>query len=100
MYVFTPSTTNGSSSAPALTFNNDTNTGIYQNVRDQIVFVSNGTQIASIDSNLNIGTGYTGGQWDTPHLTMGLIHIWYDNINNTIRFKLGAPTCYDDGVAT
>jgi len=52
----------GSASSPALTFTNDTNTGLYRLAADKIGLITGGsaTQGITIDSSGNVGIGTTG----------------------------------------
>ena len=47
----------GSASAPSLTFNGDTNTGLFQSGADALSLVTAGTQRLRVDSNGNVGIG-------------------------------------------
>jgi hypothetical protein len=47
----------GTVSAPALTFNSDTNMGIYRGGTDILKFVTAGTDAITIDANQNVGIG-------------------------------------------
>ncbi len=49
----------GSASAPALTFNSDTNMGIYRGGTDILKLVTAGTDAVTIDASQNVGIGTT-----------------------------------------
>ena len=51
----------GTVSAPALTFNSDTNMGIYRGGTDILKFVTAGTDAITIDASQNVGIGTSSG---------------------------------------
>jgi hypothetical protein len=55
----------GTVSAPALTFNSDTNMGIYRGGTDILKFVTAGTDAVTIDASQNVGISTVPSNWNT-----------------------------------
>lgn len=43
-----------------------------------------------------VGSNTGAGDWQGPHMIMGIYHIWVDDTGD-LRIKSGAPTSHDDG---
>jgi hypothetical protein len=55
----------GTASAPSITANGDTNTGIFFPAADTVGISTGGTERARVDSSGNLGLGVTPSAWDT-----------------------------------
>ena len=55
----------GSASAPSITANGDTNTGIFFPAADTIAFAEGGVEAMRLDSSGNMGLGVTPSAWNT-----------------------------------
>jgi hypothetical protein len=80
----------GTVSAPALTFNSDTNMGIYRGGTDILKFVTAGTDAITIDASQNVGIGIATPTSKLQLLggTSGLDQLSLSSnlTNNTIKF--------------
>ena len=61
----------GSASAPTLTNDGDTNTGIFFPAADTVGIATGGTERARVDSSGNLGLGVTPATWSTPAFNFG-----------------------------
>jgi hypothetical protein len=61
----------GSASAPSITANGDTNTGIFFPAADTVGITTGGTERARVDSSGNLGLGVTPATWSTPAFNFG-----------------------------
>jgi hypothetical protein len=61
----------GSASAPSITANGDTNTGLFFPAADTVGIATGGTERARVDSSGNLGLGVTPATWSTPAFNFG-----------------------------
>ena len=76
----------GSASAPALTFNSDTNMGLYRGGTDILKFVTAGADAVTIDASQNVGIGVVPEAWQSTRSALQVgdsTAVWGDGSKNS-----------------
>jgi len=87
----------GSASAPSITANGDTNTGLFFPAADTVGIATGGTERARVDSSGNLGLGVTPSSWNSIFRTqqIGLGGFIAGRTDSRTQLQLGANAYYD-----
>ena len=89
----------GSASAPSLTNDGDTNTGIFFPAADTVGITTGGSERARVDSSGNLGLGVTPSAWGTTYkaIEMGRVGNTFAGYNGGTETTVAANAYYNAG---